>query len=104
MTNRVTKYVAMVQTKIEQLGDTALDGTSWEQADADMAITDYERVAYQNAQSRAFASGTLTQDEAMTAYRAIGEAGSANNGNWPANTTYAMKVAITALMGELVTR
>jgi thiaminase len=104
MTNRVTKYAAMVESKVEQLGETTLDGTSWEDADAEMAITDYERYAYQTAQSRAFASGTLTQDEAMTAYRAIGEAGSEKNGNWPANTTYAMKVAITALMGELVTR
>jgi hypothetical protein len=104
MTNRVTKYAAMVESKVEQLGETTLDGGSWEDADAEMAITDYERFAYQNAQSRAHNSGKLTQDEALTAYRAIGEAGSEKNGNWPTSTTYAMKVAITALMGELVTR
>ncbi|MAH48201.1 hypothetical protein CMI37_20425 [Candidatus Pacearchaeota archaeon] len=104
MSNRIEKYATMVKGKVDKLGDTALNGVSWEQADAEMAITDLERVAYQNAQSRAFASGTLNHAEAMTAYRAIGEAGSEKNGNWPARTSYPMKVAVTALVGELLSK
>ena len=102
MSNRVTKYAAMVKAKVEALGDTTLDGTSWEDADADMAISSIERAAYQQAQVRAYAERVLTMDEAMTVYRAIGESGSGRNGGWPMRTSYPMKVAVTALMGQLI--
>jgi hypothetical protein len=100
--NRVTKYAEMVATRVETLGDKTLDGTSWEDADESLAINLEDRVAYQNAQSRAYAEGKLTYDESWTVYSAVGASGSSSNGGWSESTTYPMKVAVTTLIHELM--
>jgi len=102
MANRIEKYIAMVRAKQAELGDVALNGSSWEEAERNLDIDHLERVAYQNAQSRAFAMGVLSKDEAMIVYRAIGEVGSGKNGGWSAGVDYATKVTVTNLIGELI--
>ena len=102
MSNRITQYAAMVRAKRASIGDTALDGTSWDDAEKNLDINHFERVAYQNAQARSHAMGKLTTDEAMVVYRAIGEVGSSKNGGWSKGTDYALKVTVTKLMGELL--
>lgn len=102
MGNRITKYAAMVQGKIDALDGIGLDGTPLDIAERDLDISHMERAAYQNAQARAFAMGRLTKDEAMTVYRAIGEVGTSKNGGWAADTNYAMKATVTNLIGQLL--
>tara|TARA_Y100000310_G_C20392207_1_gene673365 strand:+ start:45 stop:365 length:321 start_codon:yes stop_codon:yes gene_type:complete len=102
MGNRIEKYIAMVRAKQAEIGDVSLDGTPWDEAERNLDIDHLERVAYQNAQARAFASGVLTQDEAMIVYRSIGEVGSSKNGGWAAGVDYATKVTVTNLIGQLI--
>jgi hypothetical protein len=59
-----------------------------------------EHVAYLTANARAAADGTLTVDEAQSVYVALGEC----LGSWPAETSLALKVTVTNLMGQLLTR
>ncbi len=66
------------------------------------AITWEEHFAYQNAQSRAFAMGRLTLEEAQICYNALGEVGSEKNGGWAAGTDLATKVAVTMVMASIL--
>ena len=95
MANRIESYAATVRAKLANLDDDVV-----QRLDTD--ISHMERAAYQNRQAMAFAQGVLTQDEAATVYRAIGEVGTSANGGWPASTDTAMKVAVTKLIGELM--
>ena len=101
MANRIATYITMVRAKQAEIGEP-LNGGTWEEAENDLDIDHLERIAYQNAQAQAFASGVLTQDEAMIVYRAIGEVGSSKNGGWTAGVDYATKVAVTNLVGQLL--
>jgi hypothetical protein len=76
-----------------------LDLTAFERT---LDNTPFEHVAYQNAQARAHATGTLTTAEAQTVYIALGEAPSASG--WAAGTDLATKLVVTELMAELVGR
>jgi len=65
-------------------------------------ITFEEHFAYQNAQARAHAAGTISTDVANVIYRALGESMSSKNGGWREGVTCARKVTITNLIGELL--
>ncbi len=101
MSNRVTDYATMVQGKLDSLGDQTLTpGESMADFESGMSLSLGDFVGYQNAQSRAFASGRLSFDEAQSAYIALG--GDSYHGDWPNETPLAMKIAITRLIGELL--
>ena len=103
--NRVEAHAAQVRKLIES--GLKPDGSPIGDVDAldrELSLSLGERFAYQNAQAKAHASGILTTDEAMTVYRAVGEAGSKANGGWPKGTDLALKVTVTSLMAQLVER
>ena len=100
--NRITKYAAMVQDKIDALDGVGLDGTPLDVAERGLDITMGERVAYQNAQATAHVTGKLSTDEAHAVYMAIGESGTSKNGGWARDTSYAMKITVTNLVGQLL--
>jgi len=103
MSNRVITYAADIRAR--QASGLKPDGSpvgDLDDLDASLAISFGERAAYQDAQAAAHASGVLTADEALTVYTAIGESGSDANGGWPAGVDLALKVAVTALMGQLL--
>lgn len=91
MANRVASAISKVR---ENPNLARLEGT--------MGITLQEKVAYQQAQSAAFASEKLTLEEAQLVYRALGEGGGNGNEGWAAGTDLATKVVVTKLMGELM--
>lgn len=61
-----------------------------------------EHAAYQTQQSRAFASGLLTLEEAQLVYQALGESYTDSNEGWAKGTDLATKVTVVRLMGELM--
>jgi hypothetical protein len=99
--NRITKYADMVHEKCVKLGQP-LNGITWEEAETTLDITFSEHYAFQNEQSRAFASGRINQDEATTVYQALGEVWSEGNGGFREGVDYALKLAITTMVGELL--
>lgn len=102
--NRVTAQAAKVRSVIAAGGKNgALDTPAKVAAfEAAQAIDFSEHVAFQNTQSKAFACGILTLDEAQTVYASLGEVGSQDNGGWADGTDLATKVTVTKLMGELL--
>jgi len=96
-TNRVAKHIADLQARVEKL-----DAAEHARLDASMDIDAGEHFAYQQTQARAAVSGTLSTEEAMIVYRALGENGSSTNGGWAKDTDLATKVSVTLLMGELM--
>ena len=51
---------------------------------------------------QAHASGTLSTDEALVIYQALGESMSTENGGWQSHVTLSMKVTITQAMGDIL--
>ena len=101
MPNRLADYAIMVQSKLDKLGDqTLVPGKSMADFEADMSLSMEDFIGYQNAQSRAFASGKLTFDESQSAYIALG--GEIFHGDWPSGTSLATKIAVTRMIGELL--
>lgn len=102
--NRITTHANRVRAMIRAGGKDGALATPAQLAafDAKQALTHSEHAAYQNAQAQAFAAGRLSFDEAQTVYMALGETGSESNGGWAAETDTALKVTVTALMGQLL--
>lgn len=100
MTNRITGLIERYEERIEKLGGVGLDGRPTDSLHDEMRLTMSEFVKYQELQASAHASELITTDEAMTVYRALG--GESFNPDWPKGTSLGTKVAITQLMGELV--
>lgn len=64
-----------------------------------------ETFAYQSAQARAHATGKLTTAEAQTIYLALGGEGFGRTASgWADGVSLALKVTITNLMAELLTK
>lgn len=61
-----------------------------------------EHFTYQTVQSRAFAMGLLTYEEAQTIYVALGEV-PAEDG-WAAGTSLATKLVVTQVLAELIAK
>lgn len=98
--NRVAKMAATIQERID-----ALPPERAASLDESMAIDASEHFRFQQMQAEAHASGTLTADEALTVYAALGDpVGSDANGGWAAGTTTAAKCTVTKLMAELLGR
>ena len=88
--NRITDSIARVKDQI-----ASADADKVAALDKSFGTLDFAEVhAYQNAQTRAHASGLLNTDEAMTVYQVI------NTWN---TATLAARVTVTKLMGELIT-
>jgi hypothetical protein len=98
MANRVTAAAAKAQRQIDSLNGKTLQGGSISDFEKSLDLETFEHFAYQEAQARAHANGTLSLPEAQTVYMALGE-----GGNWRKGTTLAMKVTITNLMLQLIT-
>jgi len=105
MGNRIADLIQRYQQRIDNLGGEDATGLDGEKRigdmHADMALSYMEFFQFQELQAAAHASGTLTPAEAMTTYRTLG--GESYGGDWPNGTTLAAKIAITHLMGELLT-
>jgi hypothetical protein len=97
--NRLSATVDTVRAKLADL--SAEDAAK---LDAEMAVDWNEHFQYQEQQARAHAAGILSTDEALIVYAALGEVGAPSNGGWASGTDTATKVAVTLLMGELLTR
>lgn len=94
--SRLSRAIAATQA--------VFDGLSPEQvakADQAHAIDFQEHFDLQRLQSTCFASGLLSEGEALTMYHALGELGAPENGGWAAETTPAEKYAITVFAGLL---
>lgn len=104
--NRITSHADTVQALIDTGGVNGALGTpdKLRAFEREMDISFQEHVAYQNAQARAHASGTISPAEAMLVYRALGEVPGDGNGGWATGTPLALKVTVTNLMGQLITR
>ena len=103
--NRVTEFEQRMQGIIDGGGKNgALATEEKRQAfEETNAITFDDHYGYQNAQSRAHASGKLSTEEAQAVYIALGEVWTDGNGGWAAGTGLALKVTVTTLVGELIT-
>jgi hypothetical protein len=105
MGNRIADLIQRYQQRIDNLGGEDATGLDGEKRigdmHADMALSYMEFFQFQELQAAAHASGTLTPAEAITVYRTLG--GESYGGDWPNGTTLAAKIAITHLMGELLT-
>lgn len=97
MANRMTEAVKDIENRL-----TIIDADARTKLERDLAIDFQEHFAYQTAQSRAFAMGRISQDEAQLIYASLGEIGSDSNGGWAEGTTLATKVAVTKVMLELI--
>jgi hypothetical protein len=96
--NRLSIAIAATRKRIAERLDTA--GVA--RLDSGMAVTWADHAAYQNAQARAHVLGTLTTEEALVIYAALGEIGDPANGGWAGRTDLATKVVVTQVIGELI--
>lgn len=92
--NRIEKAVALVEGKLAAI-------TEDKRATLEKAMTlDFrEHVAYMEANALAYAGNRLLLEESQMVYQALGE-GFVDG--WPKDTSLAMKIVITQLMGELL--
>ena len=93
--NRIEVAVGRAQALLDGVGEEKRASLT-----SAMALSFDEFVAFQNAQALAHASGRLTADEAMAVYTGLG--GESFAGDWPAETSLALRVTITQLMGQLM--
>ncbi len=99
--NRVTAYAEKLQTQLSSLNGVGVNGQPLDDAfEATFDITIEDFIGYQNAQSRAFASGKINFEEAQTVYTVLG--GGVFLGNWKKGTSLAMRIAVTRMVGELI--
>ena len=102
MSNRVITAIERCETKLRtQFADgVGLNGKPIDSLHEGMALSFADFTGYQGAQSRAYASGKLTADEANTIYQALG--GDVFAGDWPESTSLAVKLVVTQVVGELL--
>ena len=92
MPNRLTVMISDVAPKLKNV-----DKTKRARLKAALALDASEIIGWQNAQTEAHASGTLSTDEAQFIYAAIGPTGA----NWP-KQTLATRYVITQVMQTLL--
>ena len=108
MTNRIVACAERYKERIEAVKSKGVDlqlipsDESLAKLDETMALTFDDHFQYQQLQAQAHASGTLSTDEALVIYQALGESMSTENGGWRSHVTLSMKVAITQVMGEIL--
>lgn len=101
-TNRILAHAAKLEAQMatghkpdgSPMGDLAALDKS-----LDLELTEW--FGYQNTQAKAHVLGKLTTAEAQTVYMAL-NAGAPGATGWAPETTLALKVTITNLMGELL--
>ena len=97
ITDRLAHYEAIIEAKIENKDDEVKAGL------AESCKIDFlDHASYQGAQSSAFASGRLSEQDAQAAYSALGEIYNESNGGWAQGTTLACKITVTQLVAELI--
>lgn len=101
--NRIQDGIDKMATKLADMNGVDMKGRPLSEMDETTALASDEFVAFQNAQSRAFASGLLTLEESQTLYMGLGgEMRSSSNHGWPKNTNLAAKIVITQACAELM--
>lgn len=99
-----TAVTNRVQAAIDRCRAKDVDAKDVAALDEKLALTSAEHFAYQQAQSRAYAEGVLSADEAHIVYMALGECCSSTNGGWSADVDTITKAVVTTLIGELLRR
>lgn len=96
---RWNSIVDKIASRLIEQGEEAVS-----KLDKVMAIDFEEHFEFQNLKSEAFIAGRIDQDVAQAIYMALGENHAANrkNGGWTDQVDTAEKVAITQIMGELL--
>ena len=101
MSNRIVDGIINAEKKIENLNGIGLNGTPIDELDVSLSFEEF--FAFQTAQSQAFASGRLTEDEAQLIYNSLGgEIHSSEEDGWPKETSLATKLVITQVCAELM--
>jgi hypothetical protein len=100
MGNRIEACIERYEDRLRKQGPIGLNGVPVESLHESNALTFQDFVDYQNAQTRAHASGRITTEEAATVYASLG--GEVYRGDWPEGTSLATKLTITQLVGELL--
>jgi hypothetical protein len=95
--NRIEAAVALIEGRLATLPADKLESLK-----KTASLTSDEFFVYQQTQSRAFAGGRLTFDEAQIVYSSLG--GEHFEGDWPEGTSLALRITITKLMAELLRR
>ena len=98
--NRIADSIVNTEKKISKLNGVGLNGKSLDELETDL---DFEMfTAFQTAQSRAFASGLLSMDEAQLIYNSLGGEIHHSGDGWPVETSQATKMVITQACAELM--
>ena len=95
--DRLAEYEAMLEVKLEDK-----DAETIASLGKSCAIDSLDHASYQGAQSSAFVSGRITEDDAQIAYTSLGEVYNESNGGWAQGTTIARKIAVTQMVAELI--
>jgi hypothetical protein len=100
--NRITKAVQKAKLLLaEKATDPDVD---LNKLDEGLAIEFDEHFEYQQLQAEAHAMQTISTDEALIIYNALGEVygNKTNNGGWQPHVGLAEKIVITQMMAELL--
>jgi hypothetical protein len=100
MVNRIADGIMNAAKKISNLNGVGLNGTPISELDVSLSFEEF--TAFQNAQSRAFASGKLSMDEAQLIYSSLGGEMHHGGDGWPSDTSIATKLVITQACAELM--
>ena len=96
-TDRLADYEAMLEAKLE-----SKDASTIASLHESCKIDFLDHASYQGAQSSAFASGRITEQDAQVAYSSLGEVYNESNGGWAQDTTLARKITVTQMVAELI--
>lgn len=98
--NRIAEAITAMEDNISELNGVGVDGTPLSELDTDLRFDEF--VAFQNAQSRAFATGKVGMDEAQLLYRSLGGEMHHDGDGWPTDTSLATKIVVTKVCAELM--
>ena len=97
MDNRILIMVKQVELKVQEM-----DSAKQTEFEKGLDLEFDEHFAFQTAQSKAFASGLISFDEAQTLYIGLGVHHSVSDDGWPKNTSIAQKATFTTACAELM--
>lgn len=100
MSNRVQDAIDEMKERLKGMNGVGLNGKSLDELEDEQDLPFDEFFTFQNAQSRAFASGRITFDESVTLYKALG--GEVYQDGWPEGTSLAVKVVVFKACAELM--